>query len=104
MRYLLLALLVLLGLLQYRFWLAEGGLRDLWRLREQVAQQQTEIERLRERNELLAAELADLKNGLHAVEEIARSEMGMIKEGETFYRLIERDEARVTGTENTVRR
>ncbi len=90
MRYVVAGILVLIGLLQYRLWFAEGGMRDLWRLRDQVEQQQLEIEALRQRNDILQAELVDLKDGLAAVEEIARSELGMIKEGETFYRVIRR--------------
>ena len=90
MRYVVAGIIVLIALLQYRLWFAEGGMRDLWRLREQVEQQQLEIERLRQRNQIMQAELVDLKDGLAAVEEIARSELGMIKEGETFYRVIRR--------------
>lgn len=97
MRYVLIGLLLLTALLQYRFWLADGGLRDVWRLREQVRAQHREIERLRERNDVLQAELADLKGGMQSVEEIARSELGMIREGETFFRIIERSAAEAAG-------
>ena len=90
MRYVVAGIIVLIALLQYRLWFAEGGMRDLWRLRDQVEQQQLEIEKLRQRNAILQAELVDLKDGLEAVEEIARSELGMIKEHETFFRVIRR--------------
>ncbi len=88
MRYVVVGIIVLIAVLQYRLWFAEGGMRDLWRLREQVERQQLEIEKLRQRNDILQAELVDLKDGLQAVEEIARSELGMIKEHETFFRVI----------------
>ena len=93
MRYVVAGIVVLVVLLQYRLWFAEGGMRDLWRLRHQVEQQQQEIEQLRQRNDILQAELVDLKDGLQAVEEIARSELGMIKERETFFRVIRRPQA-----------
>lgn len=93
MRYVVAGIVVLIALLQYRLWFAEGGMRDLWRLREQVEQQAREIEQLRQRNDILQAELVDLKDGLEAVEEIARSELGMIREGETFFRVIRPPEA-----------
>ena len=88
MRYVVAGIVVLVALLQYRLWFAEGGMRDLWRLREQVEQQRLEIDQLRQRNDILQAELVDLKDGLEAVEEIARSELGMIKERETFFRVV----------------
>ncbi len=82
-------LLVLLALVQYRLWFADGGLLEVWRLREQVAEQRAENERLRERNQALAAEVRDLKQGLGAVEARARAELGMVGEDETFYRVVE---------------
>lgn len=88
-------LVVLLALLQYRLWFADGGLIEVYQLRQQVEQQRAENERLRERNRALAAEVRDLKEGLEAVEARARSELGMVGEGETFYRVVEpKDEER----------
>ncbi|MBI2799068.1 MAG: cell division protein FtsB [Gammaproteobacteria bacterium] len=81
------ALVVLLGL-QYTLWFGKGGLRDVSRLKGQIAAQEQEIETLRTRNSELQAEVMDLKQGLDAVEEIARSEMGMVKHGEIFYQFI----------------
>ena len=89
MRYVFAVLVVMLVALQYRLWFAEGGMRDASRLRDSLARQQEEIVRLKERNQILQAEVIDLKSGLQAVEESARSELGMIKEGETFFRVIE---------------
>jgi cell division protein FtsB len=84
--YILLALLVLL---QLRLWVSDDGYRSAWRLADQVATQERENEELRERNRALAAEVADLKTGLDAVEEIARSELGMIRAGETLFQVVD---------------
>lgn len=89
MKWLILALTVLLALLQYALWFGDGGLRDMWRLEQQVTEQERENERLRERNTALAAEVRDLKTGLEAVEARARLELGMIKEDEIFYQVID---------------
>ena len=83
-------LLVLLLLLQYKLWFGDGNLQEVWRLEEAIEKQKLENERLRERNATLAAEVKDLKQGLQAIEERARSEMGMIKKGETFYQIIDK--------------
>ena len=82
-------LLLLLIALQVKLWVGEGGLKDVRRLEQAVAQQQATNEKLAERNRALAGEARDLKHGLEAVEERARSELGMIREGETFYQVIE---------------
>ncbi|MGE0486115.1 MAG: cell division protein FtsB [Gammaproteobacteria bacterium] len=82
------ALLVLVTLyLQYVLWFERGGARDVVKLERAVAEQQAEIQSLRERNQALAAEVIDLKQGLEAIEERARSDMGMIKQGEVFFRM-----------------
>ena len=84
------ALLVLITLyLQYTLWFERGGVRDVRKLEQAVAEQRDEIQRLRERNQALAAEVMDLKQGLEAIEERARSDMGMIKENEVFFRMTE---------------
>ncbi len=90
MRLLILLLLVLFLLLQYRLWVAPGGLPDVWRLQRELAAREAENRRLEARNRALEAEVRDLKEGLEAVEERARSEMGMIREGEIFYQIIDR--------------
>ncbi len=82
-------LVVVLLVLQYRLWFADGGLAEVHRLGQQVEAQQRENERLRERNRALAAEVRDLKSGLDAVEARARAELGMVGEGETFYQVVE---------------
>ena len=89
LRLLLVVLFALLAFLQYRLWWGEGGRSSVAGLRAQVQQQSRENTGLRQRNAALAAEVEDLKSGEAAVEERARSELGMIKPGETFYRVVE---------------
>jgi cell division protein FtsB len=91
-RTVLLILLGLLALLQLRLWVSDDGYRAAWRLAGQVEAQAQENELLRDRNRALAAEVGDLKTGLDAVEEIARSELGMIRAGETLYQVVDSDE------------
>jgi len=88
MKYLAAALLALLVLLQYRLWLGEGGMREVGRLRAEIATQRQENENLRERNRTLAAEVQDLKKGTVAIEERARTDLGMIGKAETFYQVV----------------
>ncbi|MFT3762626.1 MAG: cell division protein FtsB [Pseudoxanthomonas sp.] len=85
----LLLLLALLAFLQYQFWFGRGSSGEVAALASQVEHQKRENEGLRERNAALAAEVEDLKSGEAAVEERARSELGMIKPGEKFYRVVE---------------
>ena len=92
-RWLLLALVAMLALLQFRLWTGQGGHRSVTALQSQVHQQTRQNAGLEQRNGALAAEVEDLKSGEAAVEERARSELGMIKPGETFYRVVEPDNA-----------
>lgn len=85
----LILLTVLLVLLQYRLWLGDGGLVELSRLDAAVQAQREENVRLRALNATLEAEVRDLKDGLEAVEERARRELGMIGRGETFFQFVE---------------
>lgn len=80
---------VILLLLQYRLWFSHDGLPPMLHLHRSVEIQQAENEKLEERNQVLAAEVQDLKSGSGAIEERARSELGMIKDGETFFQIIE---------------
>jgi len=89
MRKLILFLVILLVYLQYRLWLGDGGLLELWNVHQEVEAQRDENSRLRERNEALNAQVLDLKQGLDAIEERAREDMGMVKQGETFYQIVE---------------
>ncbi len=77
-------LVTLLGL-QYRLWFGHGSLTHISSLEQEVALRTAEKAGKRQRNAILKAEIKDLKQGLDAAEEIARSELGLIKEGEVFY-------------------
>ncbi|WP_172147879.1 MULTISPECIES: cell division protein FtsB [Pseudomonas] len=88
--YWLLAVLILLLVgLQYRLWVGDGSLAQVTDLKHQIADQQGENQRLLERNRILEAEVMELKKGMETVEERARHELGMVKEGETLYQLTE---------------
>jgi cell division protein FtsB len=86
-------LAVLFAWLQYRLWFGEGGVLAVRTLEARVEAQTRENLGLRERNAQLAAEVENLKSGEAAVEERARSELGMIKPGEVFHRVVEQDAA-----------
>ena len=88
MRTLLAILLVILVLLQLKMWFGEGGYRDVQRLAERVEEQARENDALAQRNRELQAEVEDLRQGLDAIEERARSELGMTKEDEEFYQVV----------------
>jgi len=81
-------LLVLVVLLQFRLWLSDEGVREVSRLEKAVAEQQQENATLKARNERLAAEVKDLKEGMAAVEERARSDLGMVGANESFYQVV----------------
>jgi cell division protein FtsB len=85
---------VVFAMLQYSLWFGEGGVRDVRELKRAVAVQQQENDKLAERNRVLEAEVMDLKNGLEAVEEHARLDLGMIKQNETFYLVTGNPDAR----------
>ncbi|WP_136068782.1 cell division protein FtsB [Modicisalibacter radicis] len=78
-------LIALLGLLQYSLWFGEGGLRELTHIRARADALASENDIQRARNERLAAEVVDLKNGLDAIEERARSDIGMVRQDEQFF-------------------
>ncbi len=92
MRSLLAILLLVLIALQVKMWFGEGGYRDVKRLAVRVEEQAMENETLAQRNRELQAEVEDLRQGLQAVEERARSELGMVKENEEFYQVVPGEE------------
>jgi len=92
MRWLLLLLLLLLVSLQYQLWF-RGGMNEVWELEKALEVQRTENAKLQQRNDALAAEVADLKGGRDAIEERARSELGMIKAGEKLIQVAEPERA-----------
>ena len=89
MRILMGILVFLLVVLQYRLWVGEGSLAEVHNLRREIETQKEKIAKLRERNLELRAEVENLKHGQEAVEERARSGLGMIRENEIFYQVIE---------------
>lgn len=89
MKAVMILLTVILVLLQYRLWFSHDGLPAALYLHRQVEIQRQDNDVLEERNQLLAADVHDLKSGLDALEERARNDMGMIKSGETFLQIIE---------------
>lgn len=89
MRWIIGILLFLLVALQARLWLGQDNLVEMWRLQKAVTLQQASNKRLAERNKALQADVKDLKSGLQAVEERSRSELGMVKQGEVFYQVVE---------------
>jgi cell division protein FtsB len=92
-----LILVVLLLLLQYPLWLGKGSWLKVWDLNRQVEAQQLVNQQTKARNALLDAEVRDLKQGTAAIEERARSELGMIKRDEIYYQIIESPPDQATG-------
>jgi cell division protein FtsB len=97
-RWLLLVLVLLLAFLQYHLWFGRGSSGEVMTMRAQVASQARENAGLHQRNAALAAEVEDLKSGEAAVEERARSELGMIRPGEKFYRVVDAPQGQAAGT------
>lgn len=75
--------------LQYQLWFAPGGLVDIWHVRSEIAKQKMIDRKWDQRNHVLKADINDLHHGKEAIEERARDNLGMIKRGETYYRIIE---------------
>lgn len=88
----------LLIVLQYKLWVGDGSIADITALKRQILQQEQENAELAKRNQVLEAEVKDLKSGLDAIEEQARERLGMIKQGETFYRIIVKPTAEANNT------
>jgi len=89
MKIILAILLVMLLMLQIKLWRGDGGIVDTLRLQQAVDHQIQENNSLSERNKALEAEVEDLKKGVDAIEERARSELGLIKPGETFFQTVD---------------
>jgi cell division protein FtsB len=82
-------LVSLLALVQFRLWVGDKSLVEVWRLRQAIVEQISENVLLRSRNQRLEAEVRDLKTGLDAVEERARLELGMIRKDEIYFQIVE---------------
>jgi cell division protein FtsB len=85
----ILALSLLVVMLQYQLWMGDGGLLEVFQLQRAIEDQRRQNEELRERNLALDAEVRDLKTAMDAIEERARLELGMVRRGETFFRVVE---------------
>jgi cell division protein FtsB len=81
-------LAALLVAIQYPLWFGKGGWTRVWELDRQLVSQRESTARLKARNDALDAEVRDLKQGLEALEERARMELGMIRKDETFYQVV----------------
>lgn len=88
MRYLLFALVALLGVLQYRLWIAEGSLAEKHRLQREVETQQAINRELKARNAVLEREVLDLQTGNEGLEQRAREQLGLVRKGEMFYQFV----------------
>lgn len=89
MRLLSLLLATLIVLTQWPLWIGKGSWLKVWQIEAQVAQQKLQNEQLQARNAALDAEVRDLKNGTAAIEERARSELGMVRDDEVFFQMID---------------
>ena len=90
MRFLTLIFVILIAALQYPLWLGKGSWLRVWDLNRQISEQKDKNTQLKARNDTLDAEVRDLKQGFAAIEERARSELGMIKQEEVFYQVIDK--------------
>lgn len=90
MKWLMAVLVIATVLLQYRLWLSDSGVREYARMQLAVVQQRDANAQLTVRNRQLVAEVADLKKGMTALEERARSELGMVTNNETFFQVVPR--------------
>jgi cell division protein FtsB len=88
-KFVTLALVALIALLQHPLWLGKGSWLRVWEVDQQVRAQRETNQKLALRNAALDAEVRDLKQGLDAIEERARSELGMIKRDEIFFQILD---------------
>lgn len=94
MKWIVAILIVIIVLLQYRLWFGEGSLEQVAQLKREVVRQEAENTRLAERNRILMAQIEELRHGLESIEAKAREDMGMIKKGETFYLIVDEEDAK----------
>ena len=83
-------LLILFALLQYEFWFSEGGIRTVWKIQHDIHKQQKINAALDHRNQLLINEIKSLRSGPTAIEAHARNDLGMVKKGEVYYRIVQK--------------
>lgn len=95
MRLLTVVIIGLVLLMQYQIWLAKGSLPQVWRLKQQLHEEIAKNKTLLNRNEALAAEVSNLKVASSALEERARSDLGMIRDGEVYYQIVPKHQRRI---------
>ncbi len=88
LRWIAVILILMFVVLQWKLWVGDNGVRKVHELRSSVAAQKKENQHLQQRNQALAADVQGLKHAEQAVESRARSELGLIKPGETFYQVV----------------
>ena len=101
MRLLAVVLGALILLIQYPLWLGKGGWLRAWQMETEVSNQKTRNAQLGARNAVLAAEVRDLKQGIEAIEERARYELGMIRDDEVFFQVVEQPQSATSGSKNS---
>ena len=101
MRLLMVIVLTLLVALQIRLWSGDNGIAELRDLKQDIERQQATNQQLAQRNQLLHADIHDLRNAQDAVEERARNELGLIKQDETFFRLVRLGPESISETDRT---
>ncbi len=89
MKWLIIGLVILFALLQYKLWMADDGIREVRAFHQQVAEQRQKNIQLSKENDQLRAEVKDLKQGMDAPEERARMELGMVKPNEQYYQIVQ---------------
>ena len=89
MRILLVFLLLVFFALQYRLWVGEGSYAEVVHLRNEIVLKKQDLDRMQQENRQLRAEIDDLKSGLAAIEERARNDLGMIKENEVYFQIVD---------------
>lgn len=102
MRLMTAILLIFLLLLQYRLWFGKNSVPDYYVLQQDVERQKLDNEKLVQRNRILYADIDDLKSGVEAIEERARNELGLIKEQETFFRIIPAEQSKQSKQRETL--
>lgn len=89
MKPMIIGLIAILLILQYKLWFEGTGVRQYWQLKKSIHAQLAQNNELKQRNEMLKAEIKDLKQGQDAIEERARNDLGMVRKGETFYQVVD---------------
>lgn len=88
MKTLVIFLGILFALLQYQLWFSSGGVVEAYQLKQNMNKLQQANEDMKNRNAILAADIKDLKTGNEAIEEQARTQLGMVKQGEVYYQIV----------------